>query len=125
MILKHSGDVPAEPVNKPGFSGMQARFLLTASDGCPRYALRLMEIAQGGFTSFHRHKEEHEMFFIEGTGVLRTDDENEVKIQAGDALYLLPCESHEITNTGTGMLKMICTVPLFAGKTGRETTPCE
>ena len=125
MILKHSGNTPLEPVNKPGFSGMQARFLLTATGGCPRYALQLMEIAPSGFTSFHRHKEEHEMFFIEGTGVIRIDDENEVKIRAGDALFLLHCESHQITNTGTGMLKMVCTVPLFAGKTGRETTPCD
>jgi len=125
MILKHAADVPAEPMNKPGFSGMQARFLLTADDGCPRYALRLMEIAPGGCCSFHRHKEEHEMFFVEGTGVLRTDGENEINIRAGDALFLLPCESHQIRNTGTGVLKMICTVPLFPRKTGRETTPCE
>ena len=57
--------------------------------------------------------------------MIRIYDENEVKIRAGDALFLLPCESHQITNTGTCMLQMVCTVPLFAGKTGRETTPCE
>jgi len=28
-------------MNNPGFSGMQARFLLAADDGCPRYALQL------------------------------------------------------------------------------------
>jgi len=124
MILRHSAEVPAEPMNKPGFSGMHARFLLTADDGCPRYAMRLMEIAPQGFTSFHGHKEEHEMYFLEGEGVLRTDD-GEIPVRAGDVLLLLPCESHQIRNTGTGMLKMICTVPLFPGKTGRETTPCE
>ena len=125
MILKHAADVPAEPMNKPGFSGMHARFLLTAGDGCPRYALRLMEIAPGGYCSFHRHKEEHEMFFFEGEGILKTDGEKEIRIRAGDALLLIPCEFHQIRNSGSGMLKMICTVPLFAGKTGRETTPCE
>ncbi len=124
MILKHVSDVTPVPITKPGFSGFQARFLLTADDGCPRYALRLMEFAPGGCTSFHNHKEEHEMYFLEGEGVLKTDG-GEQKIRTGDALFLLPCENHQITNTGKGMLKMICTVPLFPGKTGRDTTPCE
>jgi len=124
MILKHASDVKPEPITKTGFSGFQARFLLTADDGCPRYALRLMEFAPEGCTSFHRHKEEHEMYFLEGEGILRTDA-GEQRIRAGDALFLLPCENHQIRNAGPGMLRMICTVPLFSGKTGRETTPCE
>jgi quercetin dioxygenase-like cupin family protein len=124
MILKHASDVKPEPITKPGFSGFQARFLLTADDGCPRYALRLMEFAPNGWTSFHRHKEEHEMYFLEGEGVLKTDT-GEFSVRAGDALLLMPCELHQIRNTGSGMLKMICTVPLFSGKTGKETTPCE
>lgn len=122
MILKHTSDVPAVPMTTPGFSGFKARFLLTADDGCPRYAMRLMEIAPGGHCSFHNHKEEHEMYFLEGEGVLKTDSEK-CSIRAGDALLLMPCELHQIRNTGTGMLKMICTVPLFPGKTGKETTP--
>jgi len=124
MILKHSSDVPAVPITKHGFSGMHAHFLLTADDGCPRYAMRLMEIAPGGYTSFHNHKEEHEMYFLEGEGILRTDTGSECGIRAGDALLLMPCELHQIRNTGTGMLKMICTVSLLPGKTGKETTPC-
>ena len=124
MILKHASDVPAVPMTNPGFFGMHARFLLTADDGCPRYAMRLMEIAPRGHCSFHNHKEEHEMYFLEGEGVLRTDAGSESGIRAGDVLLLMPCELHQIRNTGTGMLKMICTVPLLPGKTGKETTLC-
>jgi quercetin dioxygenase-like cupin family protein len=124
MILKHASDVPPVPITKPGFSGFQARFLLTADDGCPRYAMRLMEIAPGGCTSFHNHKEEHEMYFIEGEGILSTGKGDECRVCAGDALLLTPCELHQIRNTGTGMIKMICTVPLLPGKNGKETTPC-
>lgn len=123
MILKHASDAEPVPITRPGFSGFQARYLLTADDGCPRYALRLMEFAPSGCTSFHGHKEEHEMYFLEGEGLLKTDD-GEYRVRAGDALLLMPCESHQITNTGRGVLKMICTVPLLAGKNGRETTPC-
>ena len=124
MILKHASDVLPVPMNKPGFSGMQARFLLTADDGCPRYAMRLMEFAPDGHCSFHNHREEHEMYCLEGEGILKTEKEGEQKIRAGDAVLLMPCEFHQIRNTGKGWLKLICTVPLLPGKTGRETTPC-
>jgi quercetin dioxygenase-like cupin family protein len=104
---------------------MHTRVVLTADDGCPRYALRLMEFGPGGYTSYHCHKEEHEMFFLEGFGVATGGDRKEVRIAAGDALSILPREYHQIRNTGAGMLKMICTVPIFPGKTGKTTTPCQ
>ncbi len=124
MILKHASDVLAVPMIKPDFSGMHTRFLLTADDGCPRYAMRLIEIAPGGHCSFHNHKEEHEMYLLEGEGIIRAGTVGEVGVRSGDVVLLMPCELHQIRNTGTGMLKMICTVPLFPGKTGKETTPC-
>lgn len=104
---------------------MHARFLLTADDGCPRYALRLMEFAPGGHSPWHRHKEEHEVYILEGEGVVVGDDKEQTSVGAGDAIYILPCENHMFMNTGEGMLKMICTVPLFPGMTGRDTTPCD
>jgi quercetin dioxygenase-like cupin family protein len=122
MILKHTSEATAVPMIKPGFSGLQTRFLLTADEGCPRYAMRLMEFAPGGHCSFHNHKEEHEIYILEGEGILKTS--SECTIRAGDAILLMPCELHQIRNTGTGMLKMICTVPLLSGKNGKETTPC-
>ena len=125
MLVKHAMDVPPEPMNKPGFSGMTARFVLTADDGCPNYALRLMEWTSGGETSFHRHKEEHEMFVLEGEATLINKAKEETRLLTGDAVYIAPCEYHQIRNTGTGRLWMICTIPLIPGKDGRITTPCD
>lgn len=125
MILKHTDDVPAEEIKKEGVSGLHARFLLTADDGCPRYAIRLMEFAPGGHSPWHRHKEEHEVYILEGEGVLVGDDKEQIPVRAGDAIYVLPCENHMFMNTGEGMMKMICTVPIFSGMTGKDTTPCD
>ncbi|MEN6609989.1 MAG: cupin domain-containing protein, partial [Methanoregulaceae archaeon] len=93
--------------------------------GCPRYALRLMEWTPGGRTSYHRHQEEHEMFVLEGEAVAVGNDNQEVHLQPGDALYIAPCEYHQIKNTGSGTLRMICTVPIFPGREGKTTTPCD
>lgn len=124
MILKQSSQVPASNVRKDGFNKMKARFILTAEDGCPRYALRLMEIEPEGYTSFHCHEEEHEMFFIGGKGIVVDENNNENSVTAGDALYVPPREYHQIKNRGKNTLRIICTVPIFPGKTGKETTPC-
>jgi len=125
MIVKNAQEADANPMNKPGFSGMAARYMLSADDGCPHYALRLMEWAPGGYTSYHRHKEEHEMFVLEGEAVAVDGDKKERRLLVGDALYISPCEGHQIKNIGKGMLKMICTVPIFPGMDGKSTSPCD
>ncbi len=125
MIVKHAQEVAAGHIDKPGFSGMDARYVLTAEDGCPRYALRLMEWAPGGQTSYHRHKEEHEMFVLEGEAVAVGEGKKETRLRVGDALYIAPGENHQIKNVGDGVLRMICTVPIFPGMDGKATSPCE
>jgi quercetin dioxygenase-like cupin family protein len=83
-----------------------------------------MEFAPGGCTSYHRHREEHEMYILEGEGVC-VEEGKETPVKAGDAVYVAPCEYHQVKNTGNGVMRMICTVPLFPGKDGKTTTPCE
>jgi quercetin dioxygenase-like cupin family protein len=125
MILKHPTEVPVVKIEREGFSKMNARFLLTAQDGCPHYALRLMEIDPDGHTSFHCHQEEHELFFLAGKGLVIGDDQKEVGVTAGDVIYVEPREYHQIKNTGSQNLQIICTVPILPGKDGRNTTPCK
>ncbi len=62
MIRKHETEVPATSIAPEGFRGMTARFALTKDDGCPRYAMRIMEFEPGGHTSLHAHAEEHEFY---------------------------------------------------------------
>jgi quercetin dioxygenase-like cupin family protein len=125
MILKHSLQEQIIKLDKEGFSDVKARFLLTATEGCQNYALRLIEIGLGGYTSYHCHKEEHEMFIIQGQGMVISENENKTIVSNGDALFIASREYHQIKNTGNTPLKLICTIPILTGKTGRSTTPCE
>ena len=125
MILRHADDFPAEEMKKPGFSGITVRYLVSAADENPRCALWLLEFAPGGSTDWHRHQEEHEMYLLEGEGVVVGDDKMKNPVRAGDVIYTLPCENHMIMNTGEGVLKMICAVPILTGKTGKRTSPCD
>jgi quercetin dioxygenase-like cupin family protein len=123
MIRKNVQDVPAVVVNKDGFRGMSARFALTRADGCPNYAMRVMEFAPGGHTSLHAHQEEHEFFFPEGEPVLVDGQGRETRLRPGDLVYVAPNEAHQIRNVGDAPLRVICTIPILPGGDGKSTRP--
>ncbi len=122
MIRKSYGDIPAIPMNKPGFQGMTARFALTADDGMPNYALRIMEFAPGGHTSLHSHAEEHEFYFIEGEAAIVGADGKQTMLASGDVLYVAPHEVHQIRNAGSSVMRIVCTIPILEGGDGKATT---
>lgn len=122
MIRKTYAEIPGVAMDKPGFSGMTARFALTREDGMPHYALRIMEFAPGGHTSLHAHAEEHEFFFLEGEPAIVDSNGNETRLAAGDAVYTAPHEPHQIRNVGSTVMRMVCTIPILPGGDGKSTT---
>ena len=122
MICKRISEVPETKIDWKGFMGMTARFALTKDDGCPRYAMRLMEFEVGGHTSLHAHPEEHEIYFLEGEPAIVDGNGKETRLHVGDFVYLLPNELHQIKNVGNTRMKMICTIPIFPGGDGKTTT---
>ncbi|MCB2187344.1 MAG: cupin domain-containing protein [Deltaproteobacteria bacterium] len=123
MVMKHLAEVPGAAITAEGFQGMTAHFALTRADGCPRYAMRVMEFQPGGHTSLHAHEEEHEFFFWEGEAICRDGQGGETKLVPGDLLYTAPREPHQLLNVGPGVMRVICTIPLLANGDGKTTTP--
>ena len=122
MIRKTYAEIPAVPMDKPGFEAMTARFALTRDDGMPNYALRIMEFAPGGHTSLHSHAEEHGFYFIEGEPAIVDAEGKETRLASGDVLYVAPYEAHQIRNAGAGVMRMVCTIPILEGGDGKATT---
>ena len=123
MKRKHIAEVAPVAVNKEGFKGMSARYVWTAEDGCPHYALRIMEFEPGGCTSRHSHLEEHEFYFLEGEGVYVDGEGGESRVSPGDSIYCPPDEPHQIKNVGSTRLKMVCTIPILRGGDGKYPAP--
>ncbi len=121
MLKKHVEEVPTTIITKEGFRGMTARFALTKDDGCPNYAMRIMEFEPEGYTSLHAHPEEHEFFFLEGEAAFIGGCGNETRLEAGDFVYVRPNEAHQIRNIGTARLRIICTIPILPGGDGKST----
>jgi quercetin dioxygenase-like cupin family protein len=121
MIRKDLSQVPETPVDKPGFRGMTARFALTGDDGCPRFAMRMMEFEPGGCTSLHAHPEEHEFYFLEGEPAFIDGAGRETALKAGDFVYTLPGEPHQLRNLGRTRMRVICAIPILLGGDGKTT----
>ena len=100
MIKKHFTEVPSTPITREGFKGMNARFALIAEDGCPNYAMRIMEFEPGGHTSLHAHEEEHEFYFLDGEPAYADCKGNETLLKPGDMIYVPSNEPHQLKCRG-------------------------
>ena len=124
MKVNNYTAVPAKPVDMEGSHACSVRWLLGASDGTPTFAMRQFEVAPGGYTPRHSHDYEHEVFVLEGDGVVFEGD-REHKLAAGDVVLVEPNEVHQFRNTGRTPLKFLCLIPNSAtGKAVKVAPEC-
>ena len=119
MNVKQYEQVDSEPVDMEGATGCSVRWLIGAADGAPNFAMRQFEVAPGGHTPRHMHPYEHEVFVLEGEGVVLEGDQQH-PLRTGDVVYVKPDEVHQFRNTGGQPLKFLCLVPNSAA-TGKVT----
>ena len=102
-------DVEAEDA-EGGSSKLKVRWLITKETGAENFAMRLFELEAGGHSPFHSHPWEHEVFILEGEGLV-VSEEKEVKFKAGDVIFLPPNEKHQLKNNSKKLVKFLCLIP--------------
>jgi len=110
MKIKVAEDVPSKPVDAPGAEGVQIRLLIHNAEGAENFHMRQFTVSPGGHTPRHTHPWEHEVFVLEGSGVVVTAD-GDVPVAPGQCVYVAPDEDHQFRNTGDDELKFLCLVP--------------
>lgn len=124
MKLNQYEQVPQQPVEMEGSQGCQVRQLLGERDGTPNFAMRQFEVAPGGYTPRHSHPYEHEVFVLEGEGVVYEGDQPH-PLKAGDVVFVKPDEVHQFKNPGDTPLKFLCLIPnSAAGKKATVAPEC-
>ncbi len=111
-IIHYEGGESA-PVETEGATGCSVRWLIGEADGAPNFDMRQFEVAPGGGTPKHSQAHEHEVFVLEGTGVV-LDGDIERLLEPGIVVYVPPKEPHQFRNTGTTPLKFLCLIPRLA-----------
>jgi len=106
MLGKHYQEVSAEAIG----DDKSIRWVIGQPEGAPNFALRVIEFQPGAVFDRHQHPFEHEIFVLEGEGVVE-GSEGEIAMRPGVALYVPPDEPHGYRNTGAGVLRFVCVVP--------------
>ncbi len=108
MKVKNYTEVEGE--REASASGVLVRKLISEEEGAPNFIMRLLEVDTGGNSPHHAHPWEHEVYILDGEGVVKGGGE-EKTISSGDTVYLPPDEEHQFVNTGAGKLTFICVIP--------------
>jgi len=111
MIVKSYTDVPAEKVTTAGAQEVTIRWLLGKGSPAPNFYLRLFEVRPGGHSPYHSHPSEHEVFILEGRGRINGKGKA-FPVVAGSFALVEPNEEHQFENTGDGVLRFLCLVPI-------------
>lgn len=110
--MKHIkfSDVPLEEVNVEGANNANIRWLISDKDGAQRFSMRMFEVAPGGNTPYHVHNFEHEVFVLDGQGMLVSED-GESPMSPWDVIFVDPNIMHQFKNTGDKPLIFLCSIP--------------
>jgi quercetin dioxygenase-like cupin family protein len=109
MKILHYRDVEAKDADE-GASKLKVRWLITKDMGAENFAMRFFEMEPEGYSPFHSHPWEHEVFILEGEGIVVGGGE-ERKFRTGDVIFVPPNEKHQFKNTGETTLKFLCLIP--------------
>jgi len=112
MIIKKVNDIPAVPVTADEARKVRVRVVFGPKDGAPTFAMRLFEVEPGGCTPHHAHPFEHEIMILEGNLTV-AGAADELPLGPGDALMLLPGETHQLRNLSPARpARFLCMVPV-------------
>ena len=98
-------------VQEDGAVGVKIKWLIDKSAGAPTFAMRHFSVQPGGHTPLHSHDWEHEVYVLEGEGLVRHENK-EYPIRPGDAIFVPPNQAHQFRSTESSHLRFLCMVPL-------------
>ncbi|MFH1179934.1 MAG: cupin, partial [Candidatus Bathyarchaeota archaeon] len=68
MKAYHYKDIENQDVPAPA-EKVKIRWLINEKNGALNFAMRRFEVEPGGYTPYHTHDWEHEVYVLEGEGV--------------------------------------------------------
>lgn len=107
-IFDHK-EVPAQKAEE-GARDITVRWLITKDIGAETFAMRLFEMSSGGYSPYHEHDWEHEVFILEGEGVVKSE-QGDIPFSPGTVVFVPPNEPHQFCNTGKRPVKFLCLIP--------------
>lgn len=86
------------------------RVLIGPDQAAPTFIMRLFTLVEGGFSPYHKHPWEHEVFVLAGKGIVKGID-GEKQVSVGDFVFVPPNEEHQFLNGGKEPFEFLCIIP--------------
>ena len=109
MNIFDYSEVPAQKAEE-GAKHITVRWLITKEMGAENFAMRLFDMGVGGNSPYHQHDWEHEVFILEGEGVVKSE-KGDIPFNPGTVVFIPPNEFHQFRNTGNTPVKFLCLIP--------------
>lgn len=100
-----------EDVTDYDSTGTTIQWIWSKKDNVPNFFLRRFVVTPGNQIGLHNHAEEHEIFILEGEGLVFNDSGEKFNIKLEDTLFVPPNEPHGYKNTGQTNLVFLCIIP--------------
>jgi len=113
MKIEKSSNIKKLSVDLEGAKDVEIRWLISKEDGAENFAMRMFELQPGGHTPLHTHSHEHEVFIIEGRGVLIFEGK-EYEFGPEYVIFVPPNKEHRFKNMGDSVLRILCLIPVTA-----------
>ena len=91
-------------------SKVKIRWLIDEKIGAENFFMRMFEIEPEGFTPLHLHDWEHEVFILEGEGLV-VGGEEEKEFKSGEVIFVPANELHQFKNNSENPVKFLCLIP--------------
>jgi quercetin dioxygenase-like cupin family protein len=110
MFISTPDKVEKKPVTVDGAENVQIQWLIGPDSAAPHFYLRLFTVAPGGYSPFHTHEMEHEIYVVAGTGRIN-HEKGFTPVQPGAFALVSPNEKHQFENTGQEPFQFLCIIP--------------
>jgi len=110
MFARQPAEVEFTKVEMEGAEQVLISVLLGSDQKVPNFLMRHFRIEPGGHTPYHKHKWEHEIYCLSGTGEIR-QKEKAWTLTPGTSALVSPREEHNFVNTGDELFEFLCIIP--------------
>jgi len=110
MFVRHHSEIVPQKIEEG--KGISIQWLIDDKVGAPNFALRRFTLDVGGYTPYHIHDWEHEVYVLSGKGSLVDEKGTEHPLREGDVAFVDPSLQHQFKNIGKEPFIFLCIVPL-------------
>lgn len=110
MIVSHEEEIIAQQIELPIVKNAAMKVLVGEKEGWGDHVMRVIELAEAGYSPKHVHPWPHINYMLEGNGVLYIDGK-EHPVKAGSYAYVPADVEHQFKNAGSDTFRFICIVP--------------